>query len=229
MYEVKMSYTVEELKPANPAIILNKEGIELSLLDLNAEVLLIEKYGSLSVAVDSIAKDSTNLIQIVWILVSNKLRFNGSFEEFASFVLSSNESIADKAKTMKRGLDEAIVKSMPLIKNKKRYDEIQKIKNSQTDSKPCYAGYFDSLSKRYGMTLDEFYKLTLRQIHILLKTADEKSYEDLEVTAALNGMKLKPRINMDETVTPEEEKENQEQAMEALKRLQAEYEAKNGK
>ena len=53
---------------------------------------------------------------------------------------------------------------------------------------------YDSLAKRYHYTIDDFYKLTMRQIQYLTKIADDGSYEEFSFNAALHRMKLKPRI-----------------------------------
>ena len=223
-----MSFTVEELNPKKPVLKIDDKEIVLSLITLHIDVILKEKYGSLSNVFDAIHEKPEELINVVWILVLNKNQFENKPEVFKNHVLTSNESIVSWAKSMSACLQEAVSKSMPLIKNQKRYKDIQEIKGSETNEKPCYASYFDTVAKRYGYTLEQFYELTLRQLHILLKTIGDKSYDELEVQAALAGRQLKPRMKF-EDISEEEEQENEDQAMEALKRLQEEYKARKDK
>jgi len=221
-----MSYSVEELNPKNPVLIIDNKEIIISLITLQTEVSFIEQYGSLSAVFGIIQLTPEKIIDIIWELTANKDQFNSSLEVFKKFVLTSKGSIVDWAKDMSACLTEAIQKSMPLIKNQKRQKEIQEIKNSSVDSKPCYATYFDTVAKRYGYTLDQFYELTLRQVHILLHTIGDKQYDELEIQAALQGRKLKPRMVFND-VSVEEEKEQEQQALDALSRLKKEYEERN--
>ena len=117
---------------------------------------------------------------------------------------------------------------MPLIKNSQRLKELNDIKNLDDESKPCYARYYDTLAKRYGYTIEQFYGLTLRQVHILLNTSNDQSYDELEVQAALMGRKLKPKMKMLD-VSVEEEMDQEQDAMDALKRLRERYEGNNGR
>ncbi len=221
-----MSYSVEDLNPALPVLIIDGKEITISFVTLHLEVIFKEKYGSLDKVFKAISDDPTEILNIIWILVTDKKEFSFSFEVFKKFALTSKGSIADWSREMMTCLQQSVYKSMPLIKNTKRHNDIQKIKGTQTDEKPCYGVYFDTVSKRYGYTIDQFYALTLRQLHILLKVINDKSYEELEVQAALAGKQLKPRMKF-EDVSEEEEKENDEQAIEALKRLQEEYKSRN--
>lgn len=223
-----MSFTVEELNPKKPVLVIDKKEILLSLVTLQHDVIIKEKFGSLSKMFDFLAEDPKKIVEVIWILVVDKPQFQNSFEVFNNFALSSDESIVDWSKRMVMCLQESVSKSMPLIRNEKRYKDIQEIKGATTDEKPCYAGYFDAVAKRYGYTLEKFYELTLRQLHIILKTIGDKSYDELEVQAALAGRQLKPRLKFDD-ISKEEEKENEDQAMDALKRLQEEYKKKQAK
>lgn len=79
------------------------------------------------------------------------------------------------------------------------------------------------IGARYKYTLEEFYeKLTLRQIHYLLRVVDKKRYEDLEVRAKLAGAKMKPR-NEPLRLKKEERDEYDKHAQDALARLQKRY------
>lgn len=223
-----MSYTVEELNPKNPVLIIGNKEINLSLITLHVDVMIKEKYGSLQKMFEAVNEKPDEIINITWILVLSKSRFDFTFEVFKKYCLTSNEPVAMWVKSMRVCLQEAVSKSMPLIKNKERYNTIQKIKGSTTDSVPCIMSYYDSIAKRYSYTLDKFYDLTMRQIHIILVSLEDKLYEELEIQAALQGRKLKPRINYKD-ISEEEEKENEDQAIDALKRLQEEYKAKKEK
>ena len=222
-----MSYTVEELKPANTVLLIDGKELELSLVTLQKEVIFAEKYGSFQNVFIKLKEKPEKILEIIYELVLDKTKFKNSLEVFKHFIFSitSKEKIEDKSRKMYLALEEASEKSAPKIVNLKRYKEIQKIKGEQADSKPCYASYYDSIAKRYGYSLDQFYDLTLRQLHILLKVIGEKTYDELEIQAALQGRKLKPRMNF-EDVTPEQDAENENQAMEALKELQRKYQEK---
>ena len=218
-----MSYTVEELKPLNPVLIIDKREIIISLITLHHEVIFKDVYGSLPKAYEKIKEDPTEILNIIWILALNKTQFGFSLEVFKKFVLTSNDLISVWSKDMQRCLNESVSKSMPLIKNQKRYKELQEIKGATTDSEPCYATYFDTIAKRYGgYDLEKFYGLTLRQLHMMLNTIGDKQYEELEVQAALQGRKLKPRMKF-EDISEEQEKDQEQQALDALKKLQDEY------
>jgi len=223
-----MSFTVSELSPSNPVIKINDKDISISLLTLQKEVLLQERYGSLDEIFNYIKKDALELLNIIWILVINKSEFKNSIIEFKKEVLSGKDSIVDKSAKMYEALNLSIRLSMPLIKNKKRYKELQEIKGTENEGTPCYVGYFDTVAKRYGYTLDQFYQLTLRQLHMLLTVIGDKSYEELEVQAALQGKKLKPRIKFHD-ISEEEEADQEQQALDALKELQSRYEKNKSK
>lgn len=220
-----MSYTVEELNPCNPVLEIDGELTIISLITLEKEVFFMENYQSVSNSFEVLREKPELLINFVWELVLDKSRFGNSFEKFNSFIFGSKDPLADVAKKMKNCFDESVRKSSPLIKNVKRYKELQEINKTQTDAEPCYATYYDSIAKRYGYTLQEFYGLTLGQLHILLKTINNEAYKELETQAALHGRKLKPRMEFKD-ISPEEEAEQEKDALDALARLQKEYEEK---
>ena len=223
-----MKYTLEELNPANPILEVNKKEIELSLLTLEIEVKLKEKYGSLDKAMDNFAQD---LVGVIWLFIINKDMFNTSKQDFYNFTYKGKEAITDTAKKMVACFYEAVDKSRPIIKNKKRMEDIQKMRNINTDeidTSPCYASYFDTVASRYPYTLSQFYELTLRQLSALLQSCGDGRYEDLEIQAALAGRKLQPRMKMVD-VSEEEEKDQERDAAEAVKRLQEQYEKNKGK
>ena len=221
-----MSYSVEDLNPALPVLIIDGKEITISFVTLHLEVIFKDQYGSLPKLFEELEKNKQLIIPIIWELVINKPQFNNSVEDFKKCIFSTKESLIDVSKKMTACLNDSVHKSMPLIKNKQRYEDIQKLKKATTDEateKPCYATYFDTVAKRYGYTLDQFYELTLRKLHIILNTIGDESYKELEVQAALNGVKLKPRMTYRD-VSPEEEKEQEEDAFAALKKLKENYE-----
>jgi hypothetical protein len=217
-----MSYQLETLRPIKPQIEIGKNTYILDVLSLAHEVYFIETFGGLAKVFEAIEKDPSKLIDIFWQLLSNKADFNNSFIEFKKSAYSLADSIT-MARKMSGAIYESIQKSQPVVVNKKRMDELRKIQNMETNEKPCYARYYDTLAKRYGYTLDEFYNLTLRQVSALLETIGDESYKELEVQASLAGRELKPRMQINE-VTEEQEKSQEQEAIDAVKRLQKQYE-----
>lgn len=221
-----MPFTAEELNPSNPRLLINGISYTISLITLSKEVIFAEKYGSYKKTFELLNEDKTKIIELVYELIIDKNVFNNSFEEFYNLILTtSKDSLEEKSKELTRCFYEANSKSMPLVKNVERQKEINKINGIDEGGRPCYGVYFDSISKRYGTSLKDFYDLTLRNIHIMLKVIGDESYKELELEAALQGRKLKPRLNY-EDVSPEQEKENDDQAREALKELQKRFEEK---
>lgn len=219
-----MNFTLEELNPSNPVLRVNKKEIELSLLTLQLEVNLTDIYGTLSNAMENLGK---NIVAVTWMFVIDKNRFDNSFDNFAAVLFSGDDSTASISKNMAACFYEAVRKSRPIIKNPERAKELQKMTEPNGELKICYAGYFDTVASRYsGYTLKTFYQLTLGQLHAFLNTIGDKKYEELEVQAALQGRKLKPRmIPLD--VTVEEEKEQDQDAQDAVRRLREAYEKNN--
>lgn len=220
-----MSYTISQLNPQGPILFIDGKGIQLSLLTLKMEVVYSEKYGSLQKVFDLIAEDGAMLIPIIWELVTQKEDFQNNPESFQNFILASRQGLIEVGKSLSVCFNESVTKSRPLIKNPERAKVIREISGGADPKKPCYAVYFDTLASRYGYTLETFYDLTLGQLHILLKVIGDKSYEELEVQAALQGRQLNPRMEF-EDITLEEEESQEEQAAEALARLRKDYEEK---
>lgn len=221
-----MSFEIEELKPKNPILIIDSKEIELSIITLKIDVIFKEQYGGLSKIFDVVNETPEKLIDIVWELVIDKPKFKSNLEVFKKFVYSSRGSIATWAKDMTACLYESINKSQPLIKNLKRYKELQDINGAQSSDKPCYGAYYDAIAKRYSYTLEEFYQLTLRQLHILLKVIGNESHKELEIQASLHGRELKQRMNFQD-ITPEEDEDQDNQALKRLAEMQKEYEEKS--
>ena len=222
-----MSYLLEELNPSCPILQIDGKEIKLSLITLHKEVAFAEKYGSFQDVFEHLRKKPEDILEVMFELLEDKTQFKNSPEVFKKFIFSitSKEKIEEKSTKMFEALQDATSKSMPLIKNMKRHKEIQQINSAGEETKPCYVVYYDALAKRYGYTIEQFYSLTLRQVHLLLKVIGDKTYEELEIQAALQGKKLKPRMNFDD-ISPEQEAANEEQAFEALRELQKKYQDK---
>ena len=218
-----MPYTVEDLSPANTVLIIDSEEFILSLITLQIEVEFTEKYGSLNKALETLHEQPMEILKIIWILILHKNKFNNSYKEFYNYCFKSNESTAKWSAKMAKCLKICIKKSSPNIKNQQRHKDINDLRATQTEEKPCYAIYFDALSKRYGLTLQNFYQLTLSQLHILLKTSGDKAYDDLEILAKLHGKDLQPRMVYAE-ISEEEEEDNKNEAMSALDRVNRAHE-----
>ncbi len=223
-----MSYTFSELYPKAPVLKIDTTEIKLTFVTLRIESIIEEDYGSIAKMYKMLNKYPEKIISVIWLLVEDKSKFENDLEIFHQFVFSSRESSDKWAGRMSSCLTEAVEKSSPLIKNPKRYKELQEINQATTDKDPCYVGIFDAFASRYGMSLEDFYSLTLRQIHMILTTMEDKRYEELEVKAALAGRELKPRLKFKD-ITEEEDASNEQQAMDALNKLRKKYEDNKGK
>ena len=214
-----MGYQLNELRPAK--ILLNIDGRDftISLVTLSLEIEFQKKYGSLGGIFPALKEKPNDIFYIVWLLLEEKEYFDNNLAKFTKALEKSKNLTGEKLAVC---INSSISLSVPLIKNMKRHQEILEMNNTEDYGGPCYASYYDSLAKRYGYTLDQFYSLTLRQLHLILKTIGDKSYEELEIQASLAGRTLKPRITYTD-ITEEEEQENIEHATDALKRLQENY------
>lgn len=224
-----MNFNFDELNPAPPILKLSQGEVALSPITLKELTKIEESYGGLAKIFDKIKEKPMTLVDILWELVSDKSFFKYSRKQFQNFFLSAD--IAGTSKEAYRVLNKAIADSMPLIKNAKRYKELQKIKQSQQEDasgSTCYGAIYDALASRYGYTVEQFYNLTLRQVHILLAKLEDGKYRDLEVQASLMGKKLKPRVTYSD-FSEEQEADQDEQALEALKELQKRYQENQNK
>ncbi len=222
-----MAFSVEELRPSNPTLVINEREFSLSLITLHIDARIKEKFGKLENIFTEIRKHPMKIFDVLWILIIDKAAFNNSPKELKSFVLSQGKT-SEVTILITDTIHEAIGKSMPIIKNKKRYDELMKINQAKEETKICYAVYYDTLAKRYGYSIDDFYNLTLRQLHILLNVVGDQSYEDLEVQAALQGKKLKPRMKPLD-IEESDDKQLDDDAVAAHARLMKEYKERQGK
>lgn len=219
-----MPFTVEELRPANPILVIDRD-IPISLITLHIDSKFSASFGKLENVYSEIRRDPMRIFEAIWILILDKSEWKNS-TAFKHYCLSQNQTSEVTARMM-GALQESIALSMPIIKNRERYNELMKINNSQESRKPCYGVYYDTLAKRYGYTIDQFYELTLRQLHILLHIVGDQSYEEIEIQAALQGKKLKPRMKPLE-FDEKEDKAMDEDAKEIHARLMKEYKEKQG-
>lgn len=222
-----MAYTISDLNPARPVLIIDSQEISISLITLNISLYIEQEFTTLENLLKELDKNKVLIFKIVWMLVLDKKEFNNNFVTFSNKI-QSKESLLNVAKKLTAVLYEAIKKSQPLVKNLQRQKDAQRIQQTQTEKEPCFADYFDTIAARYGHTLEDFYNLTLRNLHIILKTVGDKKYEELEIQAALLDKKLKPRLNIKE-ISEEEEQANEDQAQEALKELQRKYQENKDK
>ncbi len=79
------------------------------------------------------------------------------------------------------------------------------------------------IAARYGYTIDDFYRLTSRQLAALVPVIDNAKHKETELKAALQGRKLKPRPESVLNVTREEEKQQDKQAEELHNRLKQRF------
>jgi hypothetical protein len=224
-----MSQTLSEFNPKAPDLVIDGKRIKLSLLTLELEVVFSEQYGSLMRLFDVISEKPESLIEIIWEFVIDKQRFQYSPEEFKTYILTSAQSMMDTGKNLRKCFDESVSKSRPIVKNPDRAKVIRDISSAMVDESkatPCYAKYFDTVAKRYGFNIQDFYGLTLGQLHVLLKVIGDASYEELEVQAALQGRKLKPRMDFVD-ISAEDEADQDADAAEALARLKKAHEERN--
>jgi len=224
-----MAISIEELNPLKPSFYVGEDKIVLSLVTLHKQVEFSNEFGSLEEALDSIKEKPENLYLIAWLLLDDKDKFKNNVKNFSDYLQSAQrkESIVEISGRIFDGINLSVFRSMPRVKNPKRMKEIAELKNNDSSGEVCYGTYFDSIAKRYsGYTLEEFMKLTLGQLHVMLNVIGEESYKDLEVKASLHGVKLKPRMTFKD-ISEEEEKQQEDDAMEALKRLTERYEQNN--
>lgn len=220
-----MGYSAFDLNPANPVLIIDKKEVEFSLLTLKKIVKLKELYGELPDMFQQMQKDKLMMLDVLWHLLLDKSAFDFEIDKFKMSLLKGK--LNELGKTLANIFDEITRKSMPIIINKDLDAEIKKIQAAQNageSPEPCYAVYFDNISKRYsGYDLEKFYELTLRQLQMLLETSGDEKYKDLELQASLAGRKLKPRIKYN-AITPQQEEDNQKEVTDRLAQLRKEYE-----
>jgi hypothetical protein len=217
-----MSYTVEQFNPCKPTINVDGYELELQLLTLHNTVKLKKLIGDLPEIYLHLKEHPKDIINVIWYLINPKDKhlFENRFHVFQKKYLE--EDITKISEKSYLAFDEVVAASMPVVINRERDEAIAKMNNGGEVKPPCYARYYDALSKRYSLTLDKFYELTLRNISSMLKIIADESYSELEVQAALAGRKLKPKITYNE-FTPEQEKENDDAALDALASLQKDY------
>lgn len=220
-----MQYSISDLRPNNPILCIGDKTFSISLITLQIESLLKEQFCELNLIHDKINKNPLIIFDIVWMLIINKSEFKNA-TEFKNFIYAQAKT-SEVAGGIRDAVYDSFYKSMPKVKNKAKYDELLKINQANESSKICYGIYYDKIAKRYGYSIDNFFNLTLGQLHILLTVSSDQSYEEIEMQAALQGRKMKARMKF-EDVEEKEDKKLDEGAQDIFKRLQNEYKAKQG-
>lgn len=223
-----MEFEIQQFIPSRPTIFVDGMELEISLITLRIEAWAIENYGGMPSLYKMIQDDPSLLVPTIWHLLINKEVFSYSIDKFTSTMYSLMADHEKISAQLVAAFYQSIERSKIQIKNPKRFQEAMEIKNAGKKTKVCYATYFDSISKRVNISWNEFQELTLGQLHALLFTAQNEAYKDLEVQAALNGKKLKERVEYDH-YTEEEEAQNDQDAKDLLLRMQKEYEARENK
>lgn len=221
-----MEYKIQDLRPNNVFIELYDLELEIGLLTLHKTNLILETIGDINNINEILKNNPLLLFDVIWILLVNKSDFKNK-KEFKNAIFSIAKTSEVSAR-LKDSLFEVMRRSTPKMKNTKKYDELLKLNELQGNAKVCYGVYYDRLAKRYGYTLDQFYELTVAQLNILLMVSSDESYHDIEIQAALQGKKLKAKMQYDD-VDEKTDAELDKEADEMLKRLQAEYKSKQGK
>ncbi len=220
-----MAYNPEDLKPSCEKIKINDSlYMVLDMITLEKLVLFEEKFGGLHSVHKLIQESPIKLVEVIWILIKDQSEFDNNFDLFYK-TYTESPKLKELAVHSAVVFNKIIQKSMPIVINRKRADELSKIMAATTDLKPCYARYYDTLAKRYGYSLDDFYRLTLRQVSALLKISDDEQYKEIELQAALLGRKMKERMTQLD-ISEEEESEQDEGAEELLARLKQNYKEK---
>lgn len=219
-----MAYSLEELRPSNPVLWLDGSELEFSLITFRMDAKICAIAGSLERVFAEVLKRPELLFEVAWTMLINK----GTFADYAAFkamIDKSSKGTAEISQLLSNVIHEALLKSIPVIKNKKRQDELRKIQELQNGgpTTPCYGSYYDVVASRYGYSIDDFYNLTLRQLHIILSVAGDKRYEEIEVQAALQGRKLKPRMTAPEELTEEKDEDMDKQAQEMYQEQMKRY------
>ena len=187
-----MQYSISDLRPANPILSIGDRIFTISLITLHIESIIKDKFCALNDIHEKINKNPLIIFDIIWILIINKDQFK-DYTEFKNYIYDQAKT-SEVAAAIRDVVYESFSRSMPKVKNKAKYDELLKINQANESAKICYGIYYDKLAKRYGYTIDDFFNLTLGQLHILLTVSSDQSYEEIEMQAALQGRKMKARM-----------------------------------
>lgn len=227
-----MSLQLHELKPPLVKIVLDQKVFMLKPFTLNEEVEVIHKFGSMKNTMGFLnsptEKNPYTVFILAWQLLEDKEYF-GTLDKFIkSCKGNSKRAFIRAGQSCFKGVKQSIEDSGPLIKNPERMAFLHKqaVMQGKEKEQVCYASYFEKISSRFGYTINEFYELTMRQLHALLKCISNSKYEELEVQAVLAGRKMKPRIEYDD-ITPEQEKENEKAGENAHAELQRRFKERN--
>lgn len=221
-----MEFSIADFNPSNPKLIINGMELEFKVLSLKIDCLLTEEFGSPQDVHPIIKREPLRLFDVAWIFLVRKDLFDNSPEKFKDFCM---KRIVENSKNLVNTINACYAKSAPIIRNRKSYDAMMKIHAENNEQKPiCYAVYYDRISKRYGYSIEQFYDLSLRQLHALLTVSTDGTYEEIEIQAALQGRKLKARTQFKD-VDEVQDKKMDDEAAAMFARAKKEYEETQGK
>lgn len=210
-----------DFNPPKKKLKIGKKSYQLDNLTLLKLSEIKDEVGELYEVFDKMRKTPLIIVKVFWILIIDKDQFEDDFKKFENAFLGTG-STPEHTKEAMDVLYAVIKNSMPLVINEKRRKDIDKIIGDTKETVNCYVDFYDSIASRYGYTIEDFYNLTLRQIMMLLKKVSNKRHDELAIKAALMGRKIEDRVRLEE-IPEEQEKEQEDQARAALKRLQQEY------
>jgi len=227
-----MDIEIHELRPAAVTLVLGTSTLTLRAFTLDDEVWAIENFGSTNRMGELAASGNSDkglvLFKVIWHLLAHKGEWP-LYSDFETYLLGMGKAfVVKQSGTFYDALRKTLINSAPLIKNVERMKILAKQAEALGAKAPSYVSYYDKLARTYGFTLEQFYNLTLRQLHLLLNGVQEGDYSALEIQAALAGRKLQPRVSVDLNVTPEQEADQEVEAKEAHKRLMQDYLDKKG-
>ncbi|NJM55067.1 MAG: hypothetical protein HC841_03345 [Verrucomicrobiae bacterium] len=208
-----MEVQIQELRPAPLSVTIGDKSYRLRPFNLDDEVWAINRFGSTNKMGELAAMPSEEnpfvIFEALWHLLADRPEWP-NYEAFIKDLTSHGKGFLIKASQAGfNALKLSLANSAPLVKNPERMKVLHRQAQAQGASPVCYARYYDTIARRYGFTLDQFYNLTLRQLHLLLRASQDGDYQALEVQAALAGRKLQPRMEYYDDVTPEQEKDQE--------------------
>lgn len=216
-----MAYSADDLNPTNPYITVDGVDFEFEVMTLRAEAKMREKFGDTYKVYEKIKEEPLRLYDALWILLRNKEFFKQSKKDFIHYFMNNMDTLSFSKQSM-TVINDCFLKSAPIIKNISKMQELAKIKAQQDEKPVCYGVYYDKIASRYGHTIDQFFNLTLRQLHILLKVSNDEKYQEIEVQAMLQGRKLKGKMEYVD-IDEELDKKAESDAKEMHKKLMEEY------
>lgn len=149
------------------------------------------------------------IIDVVYYLGSEDFKVNGPVE--LKKLVNENENLAVKLEEFKDGIQQVFKNSFPPQQKeqatggeifKKLTQKKKEGVSNQTDWEQIYVAFYMA----GGMSLDDFYNLTMKQIDYLYPEINYKISEAFSLQASIHGAKLKnaPRRKQREEFTPGE-------------------------